>query len=224
MSRKSTVKMMTDIAMLVLLPLLMAYSLVGETAHEWLGLAMLTLLILHHVLNLGWYKSLFTGRYTAFRTVLTLVNCLLLADFLLQIISGIDLSEHIFPFLPRFVSASLSRVIHLSGAHWGMLLMSFHLGLNASRFIMPLNEYKTVKRALAVLICAAASYGVYAFFAESYHSYLVPTSTFLFFDASKPLGQFIINAVSIMVLFTLFGHWTAKLYQGASVFSRIRLH
>ena len=37
--------------MIILLPLLMAYSLIGETAHEWLGLFMFLLFILHHSMN-----------------------------------------------------------------------------------------------------------------------------------------------------------------------------
>ena len=40
-----------DAAMLILLPLLMAYSLVGEAAHEWLGLTMFALFVLHHIIN-----------------------------------------------------------------------------------------------------------------------------------------------------------------------------
>lgn len=39
-------KMAVDLAMTVLLFLLMAYLLVGEAAHEWLGLAMFLLFIL----------------------------------------------------------------------------------------------------------------------------------------------------------------------------------
>ena len=34
----------------------MAYSLVGETAHEWLGMVMLALFIGHHCLNCTWLK------------------------------------------------------------------------------------------------------------------------------------------------------------------------
>ena len=36
-------KWITDLAMTVLLLLLMAYSLVGEVLHEWMGIAMLVL-------------------------------------------------------------------------------------------------------------------------------------------------------------------------------------
>ena len=45
------------------LPILMCHSIVGETAHEVIGIAMFVLFILHHILNFGWIKSLFKGKY-----------------------------------------------------------------------------------------------------------------------------------------------------------------
>ena len=48
-----------DLAMPVLLLLLMTYDLIGQAAHEWLGIAMFLLFILHHVLNRSWLKSVF---------------------------------------------------------------------------------------------------------------------------------------------------------------------
>ena len=46
MKPKQILKIITDIAMTVTLLLLMAYSLVGEAAHEWLGIGMFVLFIL----------------------------------------------------------------------------------------------------------------------------------------------------------------------------------
>ena len=54
MSRKQTLKIYVDVLMTAVLLLLMAYSLVGETAHEWLGIGMFVLFITHHILNSSW--------------------------------------------------------------------------------------------------------------------------------------------------------------------------
>ena len=48
MKARQILKIITDIAMTVILLLLMAYSLVGEALHEWLGIGMFLLFILHH--------------------------------------------------------------------------------------------------------------------------------------------------------------------------------
>lgn len=210
MKPKQKVRVLIDLAMLVLMPLLMAYSLVGETAHEWLGIAMLVLFMLHHLLNLGWYKSLFRGKYTAFRIVLTAINILLVADFLLLFYSGIDLSKRLLPLLPELGSASLSRMLHLSGSHWGLVLMSVHLGLHMRRFA---TLFQKQKRIWAAVICLTACYGVYAFVANAFVSYLLPTSEYLFFDGSRPLIRLLADSSAIMVLFALLGHIAARLTQ-----------
>ena len=53
MPSKQKAKYLVDFGMTVLLPLLMAYTLVGEATHEWLGMAMLVLFILHHGIKHG---------------------------------------------------------------------------------------------------------------------------------------------------------------------------
>lgn len=51
----------TDLALTIILLLLMGYSLIGEAIHEWLGITMLALVILHHAWNWTWYKVLAQG-------------------------------------------------------------------------------------------------------------------------------------------------------------------
>lgn len=51
------VKISIDAAMTLALLLLMAYGLVGEAAHEWLGMGMFALFLLHHLLNRRWIRA-----------------------------------------------------------------------------------------------------------------------------------------------------------------------
>ena len=67
MSAKRNIRMATDIAMTILLPVLMAYSLVGETVHEWLGIVMFLLFTIHQVFNGRWYKNFVRGSYLPIR-------------------------------------------------------------------------------------------------------------------------------------------------------------
>ena len=55
---KKKIKIIVDFGMVLLLPLLMAYSLVGEAAHEYLGIGMFLLFIAHHILNIAWWKHI----------------------------------------------------------------------------------------------------------------------------------------------------------------------
>ena len=67
--KRKTVKTILDILMIAALPLLMAYSLVGETLHEIVGSAMLVIFITHHILNRQSTAAMFKGKQTPVRIV-----------------------------------------------------------------------------------------------------------------------------------------------------------
>ena len=107
MSAKRKIRMATDIAMSMLLPVLMAYSLVGEEVHEWLGIVMLLLFIIHHILNWGWYKNFGKGPYPPIRILSTGINLLLVIIMAALPVSGILMAKHTFRFI-RFSSGIAS--------------------------------------------------------------------------------------------------------------------
>ena len=126
--RKQAVRMLADVGMTGLLPLLMAYSLIGEAVHEWMGIFMFLLFILHHVLNFSWYRNLFRGHYSVSRILKTISALFLIPVMLALPVSGIMMSRHIFPGLGS--SLSLVRTVHLFASYWGFVLMSLHIGLH----------------------------------------------------------------------------------------------
>lgn len=70
MQLKRKIQILVDLVMTVMLPLLMAYSLIGEAFHEWIGMAMFVMFILHHEMNLRFIASLAKGKYTPNRIFL----------------------------------------------------------------------------------------------------------------------------------------------------------
>ena len=65
MQRKQNImlKRIVDVCMTVLLLCLMAYQVTGEALHEWIGIGMTVLVIIHQLLNRKWYGALFKGKY-----------------------------------------------------------------------------------------------------------------------------------------------------------------
>ena len=74
-------KHIIDILLGIGLLLLMSYQVVGESGHEWTGISMTLLMILHQMLNRKWYAALFKGKYTPLRAVQTLANAALVICF-----------------------------------------------------------------------------------------------------------------------------------------------
>lgn len=71
MKGKRILRIFTDVAMFALFLLLMEQHLLPEALHEWLGLSLFVLVLVHNALNYRWYAVLARGRYNALRAVQT---------------------------------------------------------------------------------------------------------------------------------------------------------
>ena len=218
MKPKQILKIATDILMTAILLLQMAYSLVGEATHEWLGISMFALFILHHILNNKWAKGLFNGKYTPFRILQTVLVILPLLSMLGSMISGIIISRHALSFLHITSGQSWARTVHMICAYWGFTFISLHLGLHWSMvmgmtkkmFKKPSTPRKWATRMVGALI---AGYGVYAFIKRDIGSYMLLQNQFVFFDFGELLILFLLDYIAVMGLFVFIGHYLAKAVQ-----------
>ena len=140
-------KICVDIMMTAALYACMAYMLVGEEAHEWIGSGLALLFILHNALNRKWYAALLTGRYTPLRAFQTAVNLLCLALMTAAAVSGAAMSRYLYdiPFLSG--GASLARTVHMLAAYWGYCFISLHLGLHWSMMLGMMKNAAAPQRA-----------------------------------------------------------------------------
>ena len=199
-------RMILDIAMTVLMPLLMAYSLIGETFHEIIGTLIFILFTIHHVLNRKWSGALFKGRYSPGRVFRTGINALLFAFMILQSLSGILMSKHLYTFIQVQGVSSLMRQIHMALAYWGFALMSIHAGTHLQPMFRKLMEKKGAvgggSMLLTALICL---YGAYAFIKRQIPSYMFLKNLFAYFDFSESRVLFILDYLAVMILFAVIG-------------------
>ncbi len=220
MTVRQKLRILLDIAMTTLLLPLMAYSLVGETTHEWLGAVMCLLLLCHHIMNISWYKGLAKGRWSLPRAFQTAINSALLLMMLGLMVSGIILSREVFAFLPISGGTSFARTLHMVCAYWGFCLMSLHIGIHWGIVLRRFQRRQTTlsRRRGTILLQAAAvliaGYGVYAFLRREIGMYMTLKTAFVSFDFEEPLVLFFLDYLAVMVLFVVIGYYTTKLLQG----------
>ena len=215
MKPRQIIKIVTDVLMTIAILLLMAYSLVGETAHEWIGIGMFALFIFHHVLNVKWSKSIFKGKYTPYRVLQTALAILALTAMLGSMVSGIIISRHALKFLNITSGQSWARTVHLLSAYWGFIIISLHLGLHWNIMLnmterMFKKPSKVRKWVMRMIGAAIAGYGVYAFIKREIGSYMILKNQFVFFDFGEPLILFLLDYIAVMGLFVFVGHYLAK--------------
>lgn len=213
---KKHIRILVDCGMVLLLPLLMAYSLVGEAAHEYLGIGMFLLFVTHHILNIAWWKHIFCGKYTLLRILGTAANLTLAMIMLALPISGMMLSRHVFRFL-HFNGASMARTVHLMASYWGLVLMSFHAGMHGNVMMgmirkntNPRQPSKIKMWNLRIIAVVLAICGIHAFVKNEIGSYLFLRTQFVFIDFSQPVALVLLDYLAIIALFAMVGYCISK--------------
>lgn len=215
MKKKSIIKMILDLLMTILLPLLMIQALAGEELHEWMGIFMFLLFITHHLINLNWHKNLLKGKYNAVRSIGTLVNVGILICMIFSAISGVLLSQYVFIFLDVSQGISFARASHMICTHWMFVLISFHLGMHLKVIKNYVERYSKRKlgiisgRVLQILSIIAAIYGLKVFIETKLWQYMFYQVQFMFYDFNRRVISVYLDYVSMMVLFAAIGYFVS---------------
>ena len=220
MKAKSKIRLAVDLLMSLTLLFLMGYQLWGETVHEWAGTGMLVLIIVHHLLNLVWYRNLFRGNYTIIRVLMCAVDLALLAVMICLMASGIMMSRHVFAFLPITGGMGTARLMHMAACYWGFVLMAVHLGLHWGMMMTRAGNLTGVVKPsvirsliLRILGAGTAGYGLYVFVTRDLVTYMFLRTQFVFLDYSESPISFYIDYLAMMGLFIWIAHYVAVILQ-----------
>lgn len=203
------IKIAVDAAMSVSTLLLMAYGLVGEAAHEWIGMGMFALFVAHHILNRKWLLAVGKGKYTPIRVLQTALVGIIFLSMFGSMISGVVLSRYVFAFFPKHGGYELAQQVHILCAYWGFVCMSLHLGMHWNMLLTMARKHLQPSKirtwALRIAGYSFAAYGVVTFVRRDVGLYLLLKSHFVFFDYSEPLIAFLLDYLAVMAMFVLIG-------------------
>ena len=218
MKQNAILKRSVDAVMYVLFLILMGQCVLRGAVHEWLGIAVGALFILHNALNYRWYKALFKGKYTALRTVQTAVNFLLILAVLGCAVSGVLISQHIFS-VGSGSTIELGRHLHLVVTAWAFVLMTVHLGLHWSIFTAigkKISMSEKTRRSLRILcyvlagalcLCGMYQFGDRRFWEELFHRIDYQKE----YDSSQSLFAYFVGTAALSVPFVAAAHCGKKL-------------
>lgn len=188
-----------DIGMMAVIVILLGFQITGQAVHEWMGITMSVLVIIHTVMNHGWYRNIFKGKYPPVRILQTVVNLALLVSFVLTAVSGMMMSQHAVPFLRSESLVGGARAMHLAFSHWSFLLISAHLGLHWNMMTQKVRGHLVLWRILSVIAVAAGGYGLFLTVQNQIYSYLFFQVQFAFLDyGAAPALVFFQNILMIV--------------------------
>lgn len=173
-------RIIIDVLMYIVFIILMGHHITENKIHEILGIVMFILFIIHNILNLKFYKTIFKGKYNLKRFCLTSIDILLLICFIGIIISSINISSDVFKFL-NIQTKSWGLKLHMLSTSWGFIVMSIHLGLHLKPLLNKINtkmKKSTFEYIYYLLFAVLIIYGIYSFIKQNYISDMFILSPF----------------------------------------------
>ena len=185
------------------------------------------LFIVHHILNLKWYKNLFRGRYTAVRICGIVIDLLLVMIMLTLMWSSVVMSRHVFDFLAINSGMSLARHLHILGSYWGFILMNAHLGQHWSmvagrirKCIKNTNRFHMRALLFFSFGLLIAIYGVYVFIKRDFLIYIILQSEFVFLDYNESKILFYLDYLALAGLWIFIFHFLGKVLRKHKFFNK----
>ncbi|MBT3323446.1 MAG: DUF4405 domain-containing protein [Anaerolineae bacterium] len=106
----------------------------GLVIHEWLGLGLAVIIVIHLLLHWKWMVAIikrFFVKLPGRERFKSLIDILFFIDFILVSLSGILVSKVIILSLGITLPHSVFwRWLHIQSADWGIYLLGLHLALN----------------------------------------------------------------------------------------------
>ena len=132
--KQSTLKVMIDVIMTASVLALMEPRATGLSLHEWGGLAICLIFLVHNLLNWKWIACV-TGRFFKRLPLKNRINyvldAFLLVGFAAIIVSGMAIARTInFTWLPFGGTMFFWRSLHVSASMLTLIAVAVHLGLH----------------------------------------------------------------------------------------------
>lgn len=220
LTRSLSRKLTLDAIMTTLILVEFAYELTGSSVHEWLGISMFLLFVLHGGLNWKWFTALFKGCYSGLRITTLLINSTVFLSALLMVVSGVLNSDLLFS-LTHVELDLLSREFHTAAAHWFLILTGIHLGMHwkmvmaeGRRFVDVHQSSRLRSFVLHATSCAIFVTGIYASFERGMLSKLVAYYSFDYWDFDESVAGFFIQYLTIMGLYACLAYYALQAYKG----------
>lgn len=206
---KNKVKMIIDIAMTILFIILMGYYVTDSAVHEILGTITFILFILHHIINIKWYKSIFKGKHNFRRTFHIILNLLLFLAMVGMMVSGIMISADVFAFLD-IPTTMFGGNLHMISTAWGFVLMGIHVGLHIAGFMNKLNKKmknSTFEYVYYFILILLVGLGIYSFISLRLWEEMFLLVHFKFFDYEQSPLMFYLKYIVLLIAIILIIYW-----------------
>ncbi|MBB6557476.1 hypothetical protein HNP48_000140 [Acidovorax soli] len=191
-----------------------AYFWQGNASHEWAGIGMFAVLIVHNAFHRRWFASLTQvprAKRGKFNVALTLV---LLVGMLALLGTSLVISETLFAGLRLDDDFTLRRV-HAGIAYWLLIVVFIHLGLRwpllmaVARKLFGFQESNAARTAILRLVAAGiALQGVFSALALNLPARLLFQISLDWWNFEESVAAFFLHCMAIAGLCMFLTHYS----------------
>ena len=199
------IRIIIDVVMYLLFIILMGHHITGNHIHEILGTGTIVMFIIHNILNIKFYKTIFKGKYNLKRIFLTLIDILLLFCMIGIIVSSIIISNDVFAFL-KIQTSIFGLKLHMLSTSWGFVIMSIHLGLHLNMLISKINKKmknSTFEYIYYLVFLLILIYGIYSFIKMNFISDMFLLNPFKLYNFDESPFVFYLHVLSSSLFIAL---------------------
>ena len=208
MTRKVLAKRAVDVLMTALLVLQMARPVMDIAIHELFGVFVFALFLVHHLLNMSWYRTAFSGKWDLARAMRLATDLLLLLALIGVIVSSVIVSRGVFAFM-HSRGGLFARKLHASMTNWCFLLASAHLGLHWGMVTGAAKHWAINRRARArpwvsaarIAAAAVSAYGVFACITHDVGAKLTMYYGYSYWDPNRSKLLIFVDLLAMMGLY-----------------------
>ncbi|MDO4375903.1 MAG: DUF4405 domain-containing protein [bacterium] len=202
------VKIVIDALMYASLSILLGYHITDNKVHEYLGIFTFALFMIHHLLNISYYKNLFKGKYNFIRVMSLVTDILMFVMMIGVMISSMGISSYVFKFGG---TTKLLRSMHLFCTSWLFVLVNVHLALHIYPYISNFRidiKKSMFEYAIYLISILLFAYGVYYLIDVKVWDSLFLLKDFKYYDYSESLihyytGYIASSFVVVMIIYLI---------------------
>lgn len=136
MSKQNITKLLLDLGAFIALLVASAPHFTGDTIHEWLGVALSGVIVVHLLLNWNWVVGITSRLFSKVakgQRFNYFLNWSLFASGILIMLSGLMISKTVVPFFGITLPQNMSwKELHSLSTNITMVLMGLHVAVHWS--------------------------------------------------------------------------------------------
>lgn len=208
-----------NLMMILCILVVMDYRFTDNAIHEILGLFIVLPFIIHNILNRHWYTAIGNGKKNPLRSLTAITNLLLLVMMLLATVTGVFISQTIFPVFSLNSNLWVHQ-LHSLSSYLGFILSAIHLGFYWNALYRKLCRWLRIDctNFSYILLSRIASlfiigYGIYASFTRHIGSKLLLKHVFNDWATAPSLVGFVLDYLAIMGCYVAITYYLTQMLQ-----------